>query len=78
MNRENEITYGFKKEAKGIVKEFSSKREIEDGAYYKDGGLYLEGNEVCKKDDTLPFYLFDIFFIFYENTFLLSQDNFHK
>lgn len=51
VNRENEITYGFKKEAKGIVKEFSSKREIEDGAYYKDGVLYLEGKEVCKKDD---------------------------
>lgn len=51
VNRENEITNGFKKEAKGIVKEFSSKREIKDGAYYKDGVLYLEGKEVCKKDD---------------------------
>ena len=51
VNRENEITYGFKKEAKGIVKEFSSKREIVDGAYYKDEVLYLEGKEVCKKDD---------------------------
>ena len=28
INRENEITYEFKKEAKGIVREFSSKREI--------------------------------------------------
>ena len=51
INRENEITYGFKKEAKGIVKEFSSKREISDGAYYNDGILYLEGKEVCKKED---------------------------
>ncbi|AWK50393.1 UDP-N-acetylmuramoyl-L-alanine--D-glutamate ligase [Clostridium beijerinckii] len=51
VNRENEITHGFKKEAKGIVKEFSSKREITDGAYYKDGTLYVEGKEVCKKDD---------------------------
>ena len=51
VNRENEITHGFKKEAKGIVKEFSSKREIIDGAYYKDGTLYVEGREVCKKDD---------------------------
>ena len=51
VNRENEITHGFVKEAKGIVKEFSSKREIADGAYYKDNILYLEGREVCKKDD---------------------------
>ena len=51
INGENEITRGFKKEAKGIVKEFSSKREMMDGAYYKDGRLYLEGKEVCKKDD---------------------------
>ncbi|WP_160693454.1 UDP-N-acetylmuramoyl-L-alanine--D-glutamate ligase [Clostridium sp. C2-6-12] len=51
INRENEITYEFKKEAKGIVREFSSKREISDGAYYSDGILYLEGKEVCKKED---------------------------
>ena len=53
INRENEITYEFKKEAKGVVKEFSSKREIGEGAYYKDGVLYLEGKEVCKKDDII-------------------------
>lgn len=51
LNRENEITYGFEKEAKGHVREFSSKRVIPNGAYYKDGILYLEGKEVCKKAD---------------------------
>ncbi|WP_459479856.1 UDP-N-acetylmuramoyl-L-alanine--D-glutamate ligase [Clostridium saccharoperbutylacetonicum] len=51
LNRENEITYEFKKEAKGDVKLFSSKREIEGGAYFKEGILYLEGKEVCKKSD---------------------------
>ena len=51
VNRENEITHDFKKEAKGIVKEFSSNREILDGAYYKEGILYVEGKEVCRKDD---------------------------
>ena len=51
VNRENEITYGFEKEAKGIVREFSSKRKIENGAYYEDGVLYLEGKEVCRKED---------------------------
>jgi UDP-N-acetylmuramoylalanine--D-glutamate ligase len=53
LNRENEITYKFKEEAKGIVKEFSSKREIRDGSYYKEGILYLEGKEVCKKDNII-------------------------
>lgn len=51
VNRENDITHGFAQEGKGIVKEFSSKREIVDGAYYKENILYLEGKEVCKKDD---------------------------
>lgn len=51
VNRENKITHDFIKEAKGIVKEFSSKRKIMDGAYYKDGVLYVEEKEVCKKDN---------------------------
>lgn len=51
LNRENEITYGFEKEAKGHVREFSSKRVITNGSYYKDGTLYLQGKEVCKKND---------------------------
>lgn len=50
VNRENDITYSFEKEAKGKVLEFSSKREIRSGAYFKNGILYLEGKEVCKKD----------------------------
>ncbi|ATD53891.1 UDP-N-acetylmuramoyl-L-alanine--D-glutamate ligase [Clostridium chauvoei] len=51
VNRENEITYGFEKEAKGEVREFSSKRILKDGAYYQDGILYLQGKEVCKKEN---------------------------
>lgn len=51
LNRENEITYGFEKEAKGHIREFSSQRVIPNGSYYKDGTLYLEGKEVCKKND---------------------------
>lgn len=51
VNRENEITYSFEKEAKGEVREFSSKRVLQNGCYYKDGILYLDGKEVCKKDD---------------------------
>lgn len=51
VNRENEITYSFEKEAKGIVREFSSKGELKDGAYYKEGILYVEGKSVCKKEN---------------------------
>lgn len=51
VNRENEITYNFEKEAKGIVREFSSVREIKNGAYYKDGLLYVEDKPVCKKEN---------------------------
>ena len=51
LNRENEITNGFVPEAKGIVKEFSSKREIKNGAYLKDNMLYLENNIVCEKEN---------------------------
>lgn len=51
VNRENDITYGFEKEAKGKVKEFSSKRVIEDGAYFKDESLYLQNTKVCDKAD---------------------------
>ena len=53
VNRENDITYSFEKEAKGEVREFSSKRVLEKGAYYKDGILYLEGKEVVKREDIL-------------------------
>ena len=51
LNIENDITNSFKKEAKGEVREFSSKKKVENGAYYEDGILYLDGKEVCKKDD---------------------------
>ncbi|GAA0071986.1 UDP-N-acetylmuramoyl-L-alanine--D-glutamate ligase [Clostridium sardiniense] len=53
VNRENDITYSFEKEAKGEVREFSSKRVLEKGAYYKEGILYLEGKEVVKREDIL-------------------------
>lgn len=51
LNRENEITFGFEKEAKCEIREFSSKRVLDNGAYYKDGALYLMGKEVCRKDN---------------------------
>lgn len=51
VNKENDITLSFEKEAKGEVREFSSKRELLKGAYYKEGSLYLDGKEVCKKEN---------------------------
>jgi len=51
VNRENDITFSFEMEAKGEVREFSSKRELLKGAYFKEGSLYLDGKEVCKKDN---------------------------
>lgn len=51
VNIENDITNSFKKGAKGEVREFSSKQKVQNGAYYEDGTLYLDGKEVCKKDD---------------------------
>lgn len=51
LNRENNITYGFESEAKAEIREFSSKRVLENGAYFNEGVLYLDGNIVCKKDD---------------------------
>lgn len=51
LNRENDITYSFKDEAKGKVKLFSSKREIKDGAYLKDSILYVKGEAICTRED---------------------------
>lgn len=51
LNRDNEITNSMVNEAKGRVLQFSIKETIKDGAYYKDGSLYLLGKEVCKAED---------------------------
>lgn len=51
INQENDITNSFKSEAKGEVRAFSSKAILDNGAYYSNGKLYLEGKEVCEKDN---------------------------
>ena len=51
LNRENDITYGFEEEAKAEIREFSSKRILNKGAYFNEETLYLDGNIVCKKED---------------------------
>ncbi len=51
LNRENDITASFASEAKGRVKFFSSKRNIEDGGCYKQGALYINDNKVVDAED---------------------------
>ena len=51
INRENQITNSFRNEAKSRVREFTSKTKLGYGASYCDGILYLDGTEICKKDD---------------------------
>jgi UDP-N-acetylmuramoylalanine--D-glutamate ligase len=51
LNRENDITYGFESEAKAEIREFSSKRVLNNGAYFDEGILYLDGNVVCNKEN---------------------------
>lgn len=51
LNKDNDITNSMVCEAKGSVLQFSIKEEIDKGAYYKNGVLYLFGKEVCKAED---------------------------
>lgn len=53
INRENAITYNFSKEALGEIRLFSSKRELDNGAYYINDTLFLSGSEICKRDDVV-------------------------
>ncbi|ERK28229.1 UDP-N-acetylmuramoyl-L-alanine--D-glutamate ligase [Clostridium intestinale] len=51
LNIDNEITKSFISEAKGHVKTFSSKEELKDGAYLKDGYLYIRDKKIVNKDE---------------------------
>ncbi|MGL5068581.1 MAG: UDP-N-acetylmuramoyl-L-alanine--D-glutamate ligase [Sarcina sp.] len=53
LNDENYITKELDKEAKGKAYKFSSLKTEGEDAYYKDGGLYLEGKFVCEKDNII-------------------------
>ncbi len=51
LNKDNEITNSMVKKANGRVLQFSTKEKITKGAYYDDGILYLNGQEVCRKSE---------------------------
>lgn len=51
LNIDNKITKSFISEATGHVKTFSSKEELKDGAYLKDGYLYIRDKKIINKDE---------------------------
>ncbi|MDD7795036.1 UDP-N-acetylmuramoyl-L-alanine--D-glutamate ligase [Clostridium sp. 'White wine YQ'] len=53
INKDNPITNGFEKEAKGEVNFFSSKEEVINGAYLRNGILYLGEREVVAEKDVI-------------------------
>lgn len=53
LNRENAITNSFVNEALGEVKVFSSARDLQGGACYKNHIIYLKGKPVCCDNDIL-------------------------
>lgn len=51
LNKDNSITKSMINEAKGKVLEFSLKESINQGAYYKEGNLYLFEKVVCSLEN---------------------------
>lgn len=51
LNKDNNITHSFKKEARGNVREFSTNEVIENGGYLKDNFLYVKGKRICNRND---------------------------
>lgn len=51
LNRENDLTYSFVNEAKGVAVLFSSKRKLEKGAFYENETIFIENEPICKKAD---------------------------
>lgn len=53
LNKENDITFSFVPEAKGEVRLFSSRGDKSQGGFYEDGKLYIDGEEICAKEDII-------------------------
>ena len=49
VNRENDITYGFEKEAKAEIREFSSKRVLNNGAYFNEWDIIFRRKSSMQK-----------------------------
>ena len=53
LNCENEITNSFRNEAKCRVRDFSSRVRLDYGASYENGILYLDGKEICRRENII-------------------------
>ncbi|MBU3145861.1 UDP-N-acetylmuramoyl-L-alanine--D-glutamate ligase [Clostridium sp. CF012] len=51
LNKDNELTYELRKEAKGKVKCFSLKEKLEDGAYFQNDKLFIMNKVVCNRGE---------------------------
>lgn len=51
LNDDNDVTKGIEGEGKGRLYTFSRQHAVENGAYYKDGDLFVNGQKVCSKDE---------------------------
>ncbi|MBI6872976.1 UDP-N-acetylmuramoyl-L-alanine--D-glutamate ligase [Clostridium aciditolerans] len=47
LNRDNDLTSSMNKEARGRLMQFSIENYIEEGAFFNDNKLYLNGEVVC-------------------------------
>lgn len=53
INDDNETTSSFNNIAKGLVRKFSSKKVILDGAYIENGLVFLDNKKVCCIEDMM-------------------------
>ncbi|MEG0309018.1 MAG: UDP-N-acetylmuramoyl-L-alanine--D-glutamate ligase [Clostridium sp.] len=53
LNADNDVTKGIIGEEKGVLYTFSMNKVVEAGAYFKDGGLFVNDQKVCDKSEVL-------------------------
>lgn len=53
LNLDNEITASFREKASGLVKCFSRKQNVTNGAYLKDGTIFYNGVPAMRQEDIL-------------------------
>lgn len=53
LNDDNEVTRGIETETKGKLYTFSRLHKVENGSYYEDGELFVNGKKVCNKEEVL-------------------------
>lgn len=51
LNKDNEITNSMTHKAPGRIQMFSIKEKIDNGAYFDNNYLYINGHEVCRKEE---------------------------